>query len=120
MESRRSQRVGDLIRHEVAQILQKDVKDPRVQLVTLTGVAVSPDLRSARVYFTVLGDTADPEETGRGLASARPFIRRELAQRLRLKAVPEIRFIHDESIDRGFRILEILDEVEHEPEEPSN
>ena len=86
--------------------------------VTLTGVTVSADLRVATVYYSVLGEGADREATGRGLASAGPFIRRGLAHKLRLKAVPEIRFVYDQSVDRGFRLLEILEGVQHGPEDP--
>lgn len=118
MEPRRPQRVGDLLLREVAQILQKDVKDPRVKFAALTGVDVSPDLRVARVYFTAISDAASPEEVGKGLHSACAFIRREVGRRTRLKVVPELRFVHDESFERGFRLQEILESVRDESEEP--
>jgi ribosome-binding factor A len=116
-ETRRAHRVGDLILHETAAILQRHVKDPRVALVTITGVDVSPDLRVAKVYFSCLDPAADPNNAYRGLESARGFIRRELGKHLQLKAVPELRFIFDTSVDRGFRLQEVIDSVRHDPEE---
>ena len=116
METRRTQRVSDAIRHEVADILQRQVKDPRIGFVTVTAVEVSADLRVARVFYTVLGSARD--ETLKGLRSAGPFIRRELGRRLRLKAVPEVRFEYDESTDRGFRMDEILEGLRDGREEP--
>ena len=117
-ETRRPRRVGDLLLREVAEILQKNVKDPRVGFVTVTAVEVSADLQVARIYYTVLDPGADRRDVERGLKSASPFIRRGLARRLRLKTVPEIRFVHDASVDRGFRLLEILEDVRHDSEEP--
>lgn len=118
METRRTHRVADLIRHEVAQILQKDVKDPRIGFLTLTGVEVSPDLSVARVYYTVLGGPANREETAKGLHSATPFIRRELGHILRLRVVPELRFLYDEALERGFRLQETLEDIRHDSEDP--
>ncbi len=120
MESRRAHRVADLIRHEIAQILRKDVKDPRIGFVTLTDVEVSADLRVAKVYYTVLGDDSQRSETARGLQSAVTYIRREVGQRLRLKAVPEVRFLYDESLERGMRLQSVLEDLHHEPEEPDS
>jgi ribosome-binding factor A len=117
MDTKRTQRVADLLVHEVAQILQREVKDPRVGFVTLTGAKVSPDLHYAWIYYTVLGEGTAREDTKKGLASATPFIRREIAPRLRLKATPAIRFVYDEAVDRGFRLEELLQEIRHEPEE---
>ena len=109
--------MGDLILHEAAAILQRHVKDPRVSLVTLTGVDVSRDLGVAKVFFSCLDPQADPENTRRGLDSAQGFIRRELARNLELKAVPELRFHHDDSLDRGFRVQNVLESLQHDPEE---
>jgi ribosome-binding factor A len=109
--------VGDLILHEAAAILQRQVKDPRVALVTLTGVDVSPDLKVAKVFFSCLDQSADPENIRWGLDSARGFIRRELGRTLELKAVPELRFHHDDSLDRGFRVQDVLEGLHLDPEE---
>lgn len=117
MDTKRTQRVADLLVHEIARILQREVKDPRIGFVTLTGAKVSPDLHVAWVYYTVLGDAAARETSGKGLAAATPFIRHEVAPRLRLKVTPELRFVYDDSVDRGFRIEEILQGIRHEPDE---
>ena len=116
-ESRRTQRVGDLILHEMADILQRQVKDPRVALVTITGVDVSPDLRVAKVFYSCLDPEAPAEKILRGLESARGFIRGELARRLELKVVPDLRFQHDDSLDRGFRVQDLLESIRHDHEE---
>ncbi len=122
METRRPRRVGDLLLREIAGILHKDIKDPRLALVTLTGVEMSADLKVARVFYTVLSEgqeAAARQEAQKGLKSASPFIRRGVARSLRLRTVPEIRFVHDDSIERGFRLLEILKGVQHDSEEPN-
>jgi len=107
--TRRSLRVADLLVQEVADLLQRDVKDPRIGFVTLTGADLSPDLRHAKVFYTVMGDETARERTRAGLASALPFLRRETARRLRLKNVPELHFHYDESLDRGERMDRILE-----------
>lgn len=117
MQTRRTQRVADLILQEAAGILQKDVKDPRVGFVTLTGVTVAADLRSAKIFYTVLGEEANREASARGLASATPFVRREIAHRLRLRAAPEIRFLYDDSIEKTLHLQEMLEEISHGPDE---
>ncbi len=116
MPSRRSLRVADLLTQEIASILQKEIKDPRIGFVTLTGSELSPDLRHARVYYTALGDEAARERSEAGLKSAAPYIRREVSHRLRLKVSPEIRFVFDASLDRGERLDQLLEEGAHEPE----
>jgi ribosome-binding factor A len=110
--------VADLILHEIARIIRTQVKDPRIGFVTFTAADVSPDLQHARVYYTVLGDESAREQTRRGLESATPFVRREIGQQLRIKAVPELRFLYDEALERGLRVREILEDIHHEPEEP--
>lgn len=116
MESRRAERVGDLLLHEVAGIFQHDIKDPRIGFITFTAARMSPDLSYARVYYTVFGDEAVREQTRRGLESATAFVRREVGRRLRLKAVPELRFLYDESLDKSLKVQEILEDIGHEPE----
>ncbi len=117
-ESRRPHRVADLLHHEIAWVLQRRIKDPRIGFVTLTGVEVTADLRRARVYYTVLGQEAEREETARGLRSASPFIRRALGRRLRLRVIPELEFVYDSATERGLRVQETIEELGHEPEDP--
>ncbi|MBI5440139.1 MAG: 30S ribosome-binding factor RbfA [Deltaproteobacteria bacterium] len=118
METRRSLRVADAVLHEVADIIQREVKDPRIGFVTFTSAHVSPDLHYARVYYTVLGDRSALEQTKKGLESASPFVRRELGRRLRLKVIPELRFEYDEALERELRLQGILKDIGHEQEEP--
>src|SRR5262249_36460783 len=93
----RPERVGDQLRAELADLLSRVVHDPGIGFVTLTRVHVSPDLQVARVYYTSLGDEAGRRSTERALARAAPFLRRQIGGRLRLKRVPELTFIYDDS-----------------------
>lgn len=108
--SRRQIRVAELLREEVAEILQK-MKDPRVGFASITRVEVSPDLRHARVMVSVLGDPEARERTLEALESARGYIRATLAERLHLRFVPEVVFSLDRSIEHGARIQELLREI---------
>ena len=100
----RIERVAELIKEEVSRIIREDVNDPRIGFVTITDAEVTPDLRLAKVYYTVYGDEDKRADTQKGLDSAKPFIRRELASAMSTKVTPQIRFIFDESIERGSRI----------------
>jgi len=115
METKRSQRVADQLLHEVALVVQHDVKDPRIGFVTFTSAKVSPDLRVAWIFYTVLGDDTAKEGTRKGLESATPYLRRAIGQKLRLKSVPELRFDYDEAVERGLRMEEILGSIRNEP-----
>ena len=107
-EFKRADRVGDQIRVELADIIHRKIKDPRVGFMTVTRVEVSDDLKHAKVFFSILGDEAMRKETLKGLKSAAHFIRGELGRRLKLRYTPEVVFLFDESIARGDRTLEIL------------
>ncbi len=116
---KRTIQVGGLIQQEISELLVRKIKDPRLELVTITGVEVSPDLKLARVYFSRFGD---PEEVRRGLEglqSATGFIKRELGQRLKLRRVPDLEFAHDTSFEYGDRIESLLKDLfpVKEPEE---
>ena len=109
MSTKRSGRVADQVRQELASLLRDGVRDPRVGFVTLTDVELSPDLRHARVFVSFIGD--DPESSLRALRRAAPFLRRSLARTAGLRFTPELRFEIDTSIDSGFRVDRILDEI---------
>ncbi len=110
--TRRIERVNHLIRQEISQLLQRQVKDPRLDsFVTITEVSTSPDLRSAKVFVSCIGSEEKKEETLRVLTAASGFFRGELAKRLRLRHVPELDFQWDDSIERGAHILELIDRV---------
>ena len=110
----RPARVGQLIQQLLGAILAKGLRDPRLGFVTITGVKVSPDLRDARVYWTCHGTEAERKETGKGLESAKGYLRRELGRDLELRVTPQLGFTYDEAIDRGDRIEQLLREVKQQ------
>jgi ribosome-binding factor A len=103
--------VGHLLQQKLAEVFARGLKDPRIGLVTITGVKMSPDLREARVYWTVHGDAAVRKETARGMDAARGYLRRGVGATLGLRVVPDLQFTYDEAIDRGDRIERLLREV---------
>jgi ribosome-binding factor A len=112
MGGHRADQVGAQVREEIMQIIRRDLKDPRIGFVSITGVRMSPDLRLARVRISVLGDETEQTDTLAGLRSATGLIRRELGRRLEnLKFSPEIRFEIDPSIEYSVRISQRLREV---------
>jgi ribosome-binding factor A len=110
MRGGRIRRVNEAMRAVLSDAIATDIKDPRVGFVTVTGVKTSPDLRHARVYVSVLGDDAVREGSLEGLRSAHGFLQGRLASELRLKHTPALTFEYDDTVDRGMRISEILDE----------
>jgi ribosome-binding factor A len=107
----RPQRVGDQIREELSDLLRREVKDPGVGFATITWVKVSADLQNARVFYTVLGEARARRDAARAFERAAPFLRRQIASRLRLRRVPELAFEYDESVARGERIEQLLNEI---------
>jgi ribosome-binding factor A len=107
----RADRVADQIRMEVADILMRKIKDPRVRSVTVTDVELTNDLRIARVFVTALGADAETKDVFAGLAKASGFVRGELGRRLTLRYLPEVVFVKDVSGPRGDRVLQLLDEL---------
>jgi len=112
MAGSRMRRVNEAVREVISSRVTKDLKDPRVGFVTVTGVETSPDLRHARVFVSVLGDETEREAALDGLRSARGFLQGQVGEELRMKWTPTLDFVYDESIDRGMRISELLDEEE--------
>jgi ribosome-binding factor A len=110
MAGDRMRRVNEAVREVLSRRLAEGLKDPRIGFVTLTAVETSPDLRRARVFVSVLGDEAERDRTLAGLASSHGLLQAEIARELRMKRTPTLEFIYDESIDRGMRITELLDE----------
>ena len=108
---KRSERVADQLRIEVADILAKKSKDPRLQNITVTHVDVTNDLRIARVYVTFLGKKNDEPGTLKALSSASGFVRSELGRRLELRYTPEVKFLSDPSGLSSERVLDILDSL---------
>jgi ribosome-binding factor A len=110
-------RLRELLRAEISAIVQKEMKDPRIGFVSVTDVEVSPDLRHAKVFVSILGDEAAKAKTMAGLANAQGFIRTELGGRIRLRRVPELLFRLDESIEHGARVQRLLRRVAEERQE---
>jgi ribosome-binding factor A len=111
--SNRPERVGQLMRREIADILEHKLRDPRVTgMVSVTDVEVTGDLSLAKVFVSVLEGGADRARILKALASATGFVRHELAPRLGLREMPEIRFLLDTSIERGARVEELLKKLE--------
>ena len=109
--SRRTDRLGEEFREEIARMIGAKLKDPRIGFVTVTRVEIGTDLRQARVFVGVLGTTADRDKTMEGLRQAAGFMRRELGQKLRLRHTPELTFVYDEGLEAHDRIARLLAEV---------
>jgi ribosome-binding factor A len=109
MPGARLRRVNEAVRQVLSDAITQDLKDPRVGFVTVTAVDVSPDLRHARVYVSVLGDDSAKEGSLDGLRAAHGYLQRRIAGELRLKHTPTLNFAIDDSIERGMRISELID-----------
>lgn len=117
--SRRTDRVADLVRAELAELLLRHVHDPRIRLVSVTGVDVSPDLKRAVVRVSALGEEAQRLETVEALRHARGFLRTELAARLRMRATPELVFELDRGAEHSQKISELLESLHDGRDESS-
>jgi ribosome-binding factor A len=106
----RMRRVNEAVREVVSARLAEGLRDPRIGFVTVTSVDTTPDLRQAKVYVSVLGTDEERAETLAGLESAHGLLQQAVATELRMKHTPTLQFVFDESIDRGMRISELLDE----------
>ena len=108
----RSERVGDEIRRVLADLIQHEIKDPRLPpMVSVISVEASRDLSHAKVYISILGDEKDKENGILALRSAAGYLRREVASRIRLRVAPELHLIFDDSIERGIRLTKLIDDV---------
>jgi ribosome-binding factor A len=108
----RIERVNSLIRQEISELLQRQVKDPRLgNFVSVTAVSASPDLKFAKIFVSCLGSEEKKQEILSVLAAASGFFRKELARRLRLRRIPELSFQWDDSIERGVHLLQLIDQL---------
>jgi ribosome-binding factor A len=113
MDYKRKDRVADLIRKEIASMLTfGEIKDPRIGLVTITVVHMSGDLRNAKVYFSIMGSEKERAESLAGLNSASGFIRRRIAKVLKIKRIPSVSFVFDDSIEYSSHMAEVLKDIE--------
>jgi ribosome-binding factor A len=113
--SARRARIADQIQRSLAEVIRLELRDPRVGLVTLTGVELSRDQSHAKVFFTVLGSQSDVEHALEGLQHASGFLRSELAHQLTTRKVPDLHFAYDESVERGVRLSRLIDEAVRPP-----
>lgn len=110
--SERTKQLDELFRQEIAEIVTREVADPRIGFATITDVETSPDLRHAQVWVSVIGQPKERDITIEALGRAMPFVRRELGRRLRLKRIPELHVRLDDTAERGTRVLRLLHELE--------
>jgi ribosome-binding factor A len=115
MANARQARLADQIQRELAELVRLELRDPRVGLVTFTGVELSRDGSHAKVFFTVLGAASDVETAREGLQRAAGFLRSGLAHRLSTRTVPELHFEYDASVERGVRLARLIDEAVNPP-----
>lgn len=108
----RTDRIDELLRQEIGGILARDVQDPRIGFVTITDVETAPDLSTARVWVSVIGQPAEREQTIKALQRAMPFVRHELNSKIRLRRIPELQIRADDTAQRGTRVLQLLAEIE--------
>lgn len=114
MGSVRVEKIQELIKEQTSEIIMRELKDPRVGFVTVTEVDVSGDLRNAKIYVSIFGSDKQIEDSWQGLNSSLGFIRRELAHRIRLKFIPEIKLFMDTSLEYSSHIQKLLLKVEKE------
>jgi ribosome-binding factor A len=107
----RLRRVADQIQRELSDILRAELKDPRVGMITLTGVEVSPDFAHAKVFFTSLADVAQRDDVRAGLKRAGGFLRTMLGARLKIHNTPELHFVYDESVESGIRLTHLIEDA---------
>ena len=116
----RTRRVGEQIQREVARILQEEFQDPRLGMISVSGVEVSRDLAHAKIYISVLGREEDVSETIKVLNKAAGFLRHQLGQRMRLRSVPQLRFLYDGSLAEGARMDALIAEALASRRPPEN
>jgi ribosome-binding factor A len=113
----RPERIQELIKEDVSRIIREKVSDPRIGFVSVTSVEITPDLKEAKIFVSVLGNKEERDKSLEGLRSATSFIRGQLGKTLQLRFVPEINFVYDKSIERGSRVLAIMGKLEREAAE---
>ncbi len=118
-KSYRKERLNERLKELIGELILRRIKDPRIGLVTITSASVAPDLTMAKVYFSVMGDENARAETKKGLESAKGFLRRTIGRELKLRQVPDLRFVYDDSLDRAMRIERAIKEI-HEGEGRQN
>jgi len=119
MTAPRRARIADQLQRELAELIRTELRDPRVGMITLTGVELSRDQSHAKVFFTVLGPETAAEAAREGLQRAAGFLRSGIAHRLTTRSVPQLAFAYDESVERGARLTRLIDEAVKPPAAPA-
>ena len=114
MSTRRQRRVNELLQRELSTLIQFKTRDPRLSMVTVTGVEVTADLKLAKVFVAAYGSDVEIKEILQGLARAKNYLRRELAQVVQLRHIPDLMFKYDTSIENAFRINSLLDQIKED------
>ncbi len=117
MQEGRPRRVGEVVRKEIASLLMKGLKDPRIGFVSVMGVRMSPDLKYANVHVSLYGSESQKKSSLIGLRQASGWVRREIGKRIRLRFTPEIRFFEDNTLDEAYHIEEVLREIHEEDQQ---
>lgn len=107
----RTERIAQQLQRELAELIRLELKDPRVTMITLTGVEISQDYSHARVFFSSLASSAARDKTTAGLQHAAGFLRSQLAHRMKLRTIPHLRFVYDTSVEHGLRLTHLIDEA---------
>ena len=117
MSGRRPERVAEAVRDEIAAMLTREIKDPRIGMVTITAVELSDDLKHGKVYFSCVGDSAARDRSLAGLRSAARFIKAQVTRRLQLRYAPDLTFVFDTSLEYAERVAQLLKQSERTPED---
>jgi ribosome-binding factor A len=118
MTTRRAERVSSLIRNDIVQLLRENVNDPRLKsLISVTAVTTASDLKNSKVFVSVMGTKKEAEDALQGFKSAAGYFRHELGDRIRLRSIPELTFQLDDSIERGARVVDLINKVSAEESE---
>jgi ribosome-binding factor A len=112
----RADRVSDVLQKEVCELLLKEVKDPHLGFITITGVEVSRDLKLAKIFYTLLGSPEQADVSSRALQRITPFIKKQLGRKLHMRSIPDISFRYDHSLEYGTKIDHILDRLRESPD----
>ena len=120
MSARRREQVGDLLRDHISDIMQREMKDPRLGFISITRVELSPDLRYAKIYVSVYGSDDESKQAIVALNRAAGFVRHQLAPRLVMRTIPELSFKLDRSMAHAETVARLLRQIEHEPHAPND
>ena len=118
MQTKRSVRIAEFIKREISRIIFEEIKDPGIEFVTITNVTITPDLKYAKIYYSVIGDAADKEKVDARLQAATKFIRSELGKVIEFRHVPEIKFYYDVVTDRVDRLDRLFAKIREEQDSP--